>query len=121
MGDTGSLALGALLSGVAILTGEMLLLILVGAVFVAEALSVILQVSYFKATQRQAHPADEPAAPSLRAGRLARDESDAALLACIVALFAGRMGHCPMSEMFAFDRGGEGARHRPGPQRIGEH
>ena len=50
MGDTGSLALGALLSGVAILSGEMLLLILIGAVFVAEALSVILQVAYFKAT-----------------------------------------------------------------------
>jgi phospho-N-acetylmuramoyl-pentapeptide-transferase len=50
MGDTGSLALGALLSGVAILTGEMLLLLIVGAVFVSEALSVILQVSYFKLT-----------------------------------------------------------------------
>jgi phospho-N-acetylmuramoyl-pentapeptide-transferase len=50
MGDTGSLALGALLSGIAILEGEMLLLILVGGVFVAEALSVILQVAYFKAT-----------------------------------------------------------------------
>jgi phospho-N-acetylmuramoyl-pentapeptide-transferase len=50
MGDTGSLALGALLAGAAILTGEMLLLILVGGVFVAEALSVILQVAYFKAT-----------------------------------------------------------------------
>ncbi|HTA38014.1 MAG TPA: phospho-N-acetylmuramoyl-pentapeptide-transferase [Candidatus Acidoferrales bacterium] len=48
MGDTGSLALGALLSGVAILTGEMLLLILIGGVFVAETLSVILQVTYFK-------------------------------------------------------------------------
>ena len=50
MGDTGSLALGALLAGIAILTGEMLLLIVIGGVFVAEALSVILQVSYFKAT-----------------------------------------------------------------------
>jgi phospho-N-acetylmuramoyl-pentapeptide-transferase len=50
MGDTGSLALGALLSGVAILSGEMLLLIVVGGVFVAEALSVILQVVYFKLT-----------------------------------------------------------------------
>lgn len=50
MGDTGSLALGALLSGVAILEGEMLLLILIGGVYVAEAVSVILQVSYFKAT-----------------------------------------------------------------------
>ncbi|MBV9028135.1 MAG: phospho-N-acetylmuramoyl-pentapeptide-transferase [Candidatus Eremiobacteraeota bacterium] len=51
MGDTGSLALGALLSGVAILTGEMLLLVLIGGVFVAEALSVMLQVAYFKATR----------------------------------------------------------------------
>jgi len=50
MGDTGSLALGALLSGLAILSGEMLLLILVGGVFVAEALSVIIQVTYFKRT-----------------------------------------------------------------------
>ena len=50
MGDTGSLALGALLSGIAIVEGEMLLLVLIGGVFVAEALSVILQVSYFKAT-----------------------------------------------------------------------
>ncbi len=50
MGDTGSLALGALLAGIAIVEGEMLLLILIGGVFVAEALSVILQVSYFKAT-----------------------------------------------------------------------
>jgi len=51
MGDTGSLALGALLAGVAILCGEMLLLVVVGGVFVAEALSVIVQVSYFKVTR----------------------------------------------------------------------
>lgn len=50
MGDTGSLALGALLAGVAILSGEMLLLIVAGGVFVAEALSVIAQVTYFKLT-----------------------------------------------------------------------
>lgn len=50
MGDTGSLALGALLAGAAILTGEMLLLVLIGGVFVAEALSVIAQVAYFKQT-----------------------------------------------------------------------
>ncbi|MDP9018521.1 MAG: phospho-N-acetylmuramoyl-pentapeptide-transferase, partial [Candidatus Eremiobacteraeota bacterium] len=53
MGDTGSLALGALLSGAAILTGEMLLLILIGGVFVAEALSVIIQVAYFKRTKKR--------------------------------------------------------------------
>ena len=53
MGDTGSLALGALLAGAAILSSEMLLLILIGGVFVAEALSVILQVAYFKLTRRR--------------------------------------------------------------------
>lgn len=50
MGDTGSLALGAMLAGIAISCGEMLLLVIIGGVFVAEALSVIVQVSYFKAT-----------------------------------------------------------------------
>jgi phospho-N-acetylmuramoyl-pentapeptide-transferase len=48
MGDTGSLALGALLAGAAILDGQMLLLLVVGGVFVAETLSVMLQVAYFK-------------------------------------------------------------------------
>jgi phospho-N-acetylmuramoyl-pentapeptide-transferase len=51
MGDTGSLALGGLLAGVAILTGEMLLLLIIGGVFVAETLSVIIQVAYFKMTK----------------------------------------------------------------------
>jgi phospho-N-acetylmuramoyl-pentapeptide-transferase len=50
MGDTGSLALGATLAVVALMTGQWLLLPVVGFVFVAEAMSVILQVSYFKLT-----------------------------------------------------------------------
>jgi phospho-N-acetylmuramoyl-pentapeptide-transferase len=53
MGDTGSLALGAALAGVAILTGAQLLLLLVGGVFVVEALSVIIQVTSFKTTGRR--------------------------------------------------------------------
>ncbi|MBV8245786.1 MAG: phospho-N-acetylmuramoyl-pentapeptide-transferase [Candidatus Eremiobacteraeota bacterium] len=53
MGDTGSLTLGAILSGAAILSGEMLLLVIVGAVFLAEALSVMVQVAYFKQTKRR--------------------------------------------------------------------
>ena len=53
MGDTGSLALGGLLAGCAILTGTALLLPLVGGVFVAEALSVIIQVASYKATKRR--------------------------------------------------------------------
>ena len=50
MGDTGSLALGATLAVVALMTGQWLLLPVVAFVFVAEALSVILQVGYFKLT-----------------------------------------------------------------------
>jgi phospho-N-acetylmuramoyl-pentapeptide-transferase len=50
MGDVGSLALGAALGIVAILIKQELLLPIVGGVFVLEALSVVLQVSYFKAT-----------------------------------------------------------------------
>ena len=53
MGDTGSLALGAALSGVAILTGGTLLLLLVGGVFVAETLSVMIQVASYKTTKRR--------------------------------------------------------------------
>jgi phospho-N-acetylmuramoyl-pentapeptide-transferase len=50
MGDTGSLSLGATLAVVALMTGHILLLPLIGFVFVAEALSVIAQVVYFKLT-----------------------------------------------------------------------
>jgi phospho-N-acetylmuramoyl-pentapeptide-transferase len=53
MGDTGALALGASLAVVALMTGQWLLLPVVGLVFVAEALSDILQVSFFKWTKRR--------------------------------------------------------------------
>lgn len=53
MGDTGSLALGGLLAGTVILTGEHLLLLLIGGIFAAETLSVILQVVSFKTTKRR--------------------------------------------------------------------
>nr|WP_164742274.1 phospho-N-acetylmuramoyl-pentapeptide-transferase [Veillonella sp. 3310] len=48
MGDTGSLALGGAFAGMAIATKTELLLIVIGFVFVVEALSVILQVASFK-------------------------------------------------------------------------
>ena len=48
MGDVGSLALGGALGTVAILIKQELLLVIVGGVFVIEASSVVLQVSYFK-------------------------------------------------------------------------
>jgi phospho-N-acetylmuramoyl-pentapeptide-transferase len=50
MGDVGSLALGASLGTVAILIKQELLLVIVGGVFVLEALSVIIQVASFKLT-----------------------------------------------------------------------
>ena len=50
MGDVGSLALGAALGTVAILIKQELLLVIVGGVFVLEALSVVIQVASFKLT-----------------------------------------------------------------------
>ena len=51
MGDTGSLALGGALAGMAILTRTEILLALLGGLFVLQTLSAILQVGYFKATK----------------------------------------------------------------------
>ena len=53
MGDLGSLSLGAVLGVIALQSQQWLLLPIVGAVFVAEALSVIIQVGYFKWTKRR--------------------------------------------------------------------
>jgi len=50
MGDVGSLSLGAVLGTIAVIVKHELLLILVGGIFVIEALSVIIQVGYFKYT-----------------------------------------------------------------------
>ncbi len=50
MGDTGSLSLGATLGTVAVVTKQEILLVLVGGLFVIEALSVIFQVGFFKMT-----------------------------------------------------------------------
>ncbi len=50
MGDTGSLAVGATLGTVFLMTGQWLLLPIIGIIFVSEALSVILQVAFFKWT-----------------------------------------------------------------------
>jgi phospho-N-acetylmuramoyl-pentapeptide-transferase len=53
MGDTGSLAIGGAIGAVAILLKSEFLLVIVGGVFVLEALSVIFQVGYFKYTARK--------------------------------------------------------------------
>ncbi len=54
MGDTGSLAMGAALSAVALLSNSLWPLLLMGGVFLAESLSVIAQVWVFKATKNPA-------------------------------------------------------------------
>ena len=53
MGDTGSLSLGAILAVIAIIVHQEILLILMGGIFVAEALSVIIQIGYYKRTQKR--------------------------------------------------------------------
>ncbi len=50
MGDTGSLPLGGLMGYVAIVTRQELMLFIVGGVFVIEAVSVLIQIGYFKST-----------------------------------------------------------------------
>jgi phospho-N-acetylmuramoyl-pentapeptide-transferase len=50
MGDSGSLSLGATLAVIALITGQILVLPLIGLIFVIETSSVVLQVAYFKAT-----------------------------------------------------------------------
>jgi phospho-N-acetylmuramoyl-pentapeptide-transferase len=53
MGDTGSLALGGLIGTVAVAVKHEIVLAIIGGLFVAEALSVIIQVGYFKMTGRR--------------------------------------------------------------------
>jgi phospho-N-acetylmuramoyl-pentapeptide-transferase len=53
MGDVGALALGAALGVVAVIIRQELVLFIMGGVFVVEAVSVMLQVSYFKYTKRR--------------------------------------------------------------------
>ncbi|MFM1787655.1 MAG: phospho-N-acetylmuramoyl-pentapeptide-transferase [Pseudomonadota bacterium] len=53
MGDVGALALGGALGAVAIVVRQEIVLFIMGGVFVAETLSVMLQVAYFKYTKRR--------------------------------------------------------------------
>ncbi|MBL3569183.1 phospho-N-acetylmuramoyl-pentapeptide-transferase [Rhodovulum sp. BSW8] len=53
MGDTGSLALGGALGAIAVATKHEIVLAIVGGLFVVEAMSVIIQVAYFKATGKR--------------------------------------------------------------------
>ncbi len=53
MGDTGSLALGGLIGSIAVATKHEIVLAIIGGLFVMEAMSVIIQVGYFKLTGKR--------------------------------------------------------------------
>ena len=53
MGDTGSLFLGGAVVGLSFASGKPILLLLIGIVYLIEALSVVIQVSYFKKTKKR--------------------------------------------------------------------
>lgn len=53
MGDTGSLALGGLLAASAMILKQELLLVIIGGVFLAEMLSVVIQVAHYKRTKKR--------------------------------------------------------------------
>lgn len=53
MGDTGSLALGGAVSAVAVISNTVLLIPIIGGIYFAEALSVIIQVLHYKRTKRR--------------------------------------------------------------------
>ena len=53
MGDTGSLGLGGLIAGLAVMTQTELLLILLGGIFVVEAVSVMIQVFSFQTFRKR--------------------------------------------------------------------
>ena len=77
MGDTGSLALGGALAGLAITSRTELLLVLIGGLFVLITLSVIIQVGFFKLTRQTGVPDGAAAAPlrARRAGARSRSSS----------------------------------------------
>jgi phospho-N-acetylmuramoyl-pentapeptide-transferase len=80
MGDVGALGLGGALGAVACLMRQPFLLAIVGGVFVVEAVSVILQVAYFKRTGGQAAVPDDAHPSPLPEEGLARDQGRGALL-----------------------------------------
>ena len=85
MGDVGALALGGALGTIAVITRQEIVLGIMGGVFVLEALSVMIQVSWFwhtkkKLRRRPAHLPDGAAAPPLREVGVEGDAGRRALL-----------------------------------------
>ena len=85
MGDTGSMALGGLMAGMAILSRTELLLVVLGGLFAVVTLSGIIQTGWFKYTRRRTgdrttRVQDVADPPPLRAVRLARGDDHRAVL-----------------------------------------
>lgn len=89
MGDTGSLALGATLGAIAILTRHELLLVLIGIVFVLETMSCLIQRYYYKVTKKRFFPMT-PIHHSFE--KLGWSERDIVKLFWIVGLIASMFG-----------------------------
>jgi phospho-N-acetylmuramoyl-pentapeptide-transferase len=90
MGDSGSLALGSTLAVVALITGQILVLPLIGLIFVVETASVLLQVGYFKATHGRRLFRMSPIHHHFELGGW--DEEKITLRFWIVAILAGLLG-----------------------------
>ena len=91
MGDTGSLALGGALGAVAVATHHEFVLVIIGGLFVLEAVSVVVQVFWFK-RYRQAGVQDGADPPSFRTYRLERADGGDPLLDHQLHPRAGRAG-----------------------------
>jgi phospho-N-acetylmuramoyl-pentapeptide-transferase len=90
MGDAGSLSLGATLAVIALITGQILVLPLIGLIFVVETASVILQVAYFKATRGRRLFRMSPIHHHFELGGW--DEEKITLRFWIVGILAGLLG-----------------------------
>jgi phospho-N-acetylmuramoyl-pentapeptide-transferase len=90
MGDAGALSLGATLAVVALVTGQILVLPLIGLIFVLETLSVLLQVAFFKATGGRRLLRMSPLHHHFELGGW--DEGKITLRFWIVAALAGLLG-----------------------------
>lgn len=90
MGDSGSLSLGATLAVIALITGQVLVLPLIGLIFVVETGSVLIQVAYFKLTGGRRIFRMSPIHHHFELGGW--DEEKITLRFWIVAILAGLLG-----------------------------
>jgi phospho-N-acetylmuramoyl-pentapeptide-transferase len=90
MGDSGSLAFGATLAVMALITGQILVLPLIGLIFVVETASVLIQVTYFRMTGGQRIFRFTPIHHHFELGGW--DEEKITLRFWIVAILSGLLG-----------------------------